>query len=210
VYLQRNLAAHVAQTKHVLRKTVLKELSEVDSTKAASLGGGPGVECLALADSLEGTECRKLTFSSFDIEASWRSFFDDLTSTIGGRFKTLQLGAKFVSRNIIEQGTKNQYDVVFVPWVLSELGVGMIPTFVEHAVNACRIGGHVVVLERKESNLGATVVTAFQASDSVTRVFDAEDEVQGHCGVTVPQSVCEKFKPKLNYQSLYYAFRRDG
>jgi len=163
-----------------------------------------------LADSLEGTECRKLTFRSFDIEASWRAFFDDLTSTLGGSFKTLELGAKFVYRNIIEQGTKNQYDVVFVPWVLSELGTGTIPAFVEHAVNACRVGGHVVVLERKESNLGATVIAAFQASDSVTRVFDDEDEVQGHCGVSVPQGVCDKFKPKLNYQSLYYAFRRDS
>lgn len=211
VYLQRNLAAHVAQTKAVINKTVLASLGAHRKVKAASLGGGPGIECIALADILNanGCEgCEELAFRNFDIEDSWRQYFTDLTSKLDPLLENLSFDPRFIRRNFLKRSTDARYHVVFVPWVLSEVGANAIPTFADHAISACENGGHVVVLERRETDLGSTIIEAFENTGKSARVFGAEDEVQGHCGISFPQVIGDQFKPKFNYQSSYYVFQR--
>ncbi len=44
VYLVRYFAAHVAQTEGLVRDFILPQVKELDTIKALSLGGGPGVD----------------------------------------------------------------------------------------------------------------------------------------------------------------------
>jgi len=208
VYLQRYLAAHVAQTKSVIEKTILGAIRILDTVKAASFGGGPGVECIALSDLLNDIGCQKLRFRSFDIEDSWQAYFNDLSETFGKMLDNLSLDSRFIHQNILKRPTDARYHVVFVPWVLSELDTGTIPAFVNSAISACETGGHVVVLERKESNLGQIIVDTFKDIEGVSRIFPSENSVDGWCGISFDDDHKNRFKVQLNYQSLYYVFQR--
>jgi hypothetical protein len=199
----------VAQTRDVISKTVLGDLQTLDKVKAASLGGGPGAECIALADILDDNGCQELRFRSFDIEESWRAYFDVLSQRFGAALENLVLDSRFIRRNLLVRPTDVRYDVVFVPWVLSEVGEATVPVFANRAISACKNGGHVVVLERKESDLGQVIIHAFENIDGVSRVFSAGNSVKGWCGIFFDDVHRDEFKARLNYQSLYYVFQLD-
>ncbi len=208
VYLQRLLACHVVQTKRVLQRTVLDDLSQKASVCATSVGGGPGVECLALADVLNDNRVAKLQFVNFEVESTWKPIFDDLAGHFDNILESTKIVPRFVCRDFTIERAKNLYDIVFVPWVISELKGREVLSLVSNAVDACDAGGFVVILERQQDDLGHLILEAFSGMDGVAREFDEDESVNGNCGIQFPEAIRKRFEPKFNYNSLYYVFRK--
>lgn len=211
VYLQRNLACHVVQTRRVLEKTVLNAFSDVEALRATSLAGGPGVELLALADSLADTSVKKLRFVNFDIEATWKEPFTDLVSEFSKLIEAPAISSQFCCRDFSQGGTtKHQYDIAFVPWVLSELAEPAVPHFVESAAAACVDGGYVIVLERPEDKYRDLILREFGQCPQMERVHDNSDELSANCYVTFPDAIKATFGPKHDYHTFYFVFQKHG
>ncbi len=208
VYLQRYLACHVAQTRDVLRRTVLYELSQKTSVSATSVGGGPGIECLALAEVLDENGVGRLRFVNYDSEPTWKPLFDDLAEHFDIILNTTKLIPRFISRDFTDDGANRLYDIVFLPWVISEVGETEVSVFISNAVDACEAGGFVVVLERPEEYLRQLILDTFSRIAGIAREFDEYDSVEGNCYISFPETIKDEFGPKFDFHSFYYVFRK--
>jgi hypothetical protein len=154
---------------------------------------------------------RKLKFVSFDLEASWKGLFDDLMLKLKNDPSwRIETDSNCIKRDLTTYEPRDRYDIVFISWVLSELKKSSdMNDMLHNALTACKDGGYIMVLERTEANMRQRIIDYFNEIPEVKRKYRNMDVVSGHCGVHHPQSIVDKFSPKLSYDSNDYIYKKN-
>jgi hypothetical protein len=208
VYLIRYLASQVKQVQFAIDSSVLETIGARQTITLASLGGGPGTEVIAMMDTLRNTNNQHaLDFDSFEIEPSWKPIFDDLTTRFAQRMPNLTLRARFRSHNVSGgiQALTNQYDVVFVSWLLSELADQGRITVLGRLAQLLKSDGLAVIADRPEASL-ISRVNQIIAGEPDLMVVESDTQTE-HCGVTFPNDVRTAYQVKLWANTHYWVLQ---
>ena len=209
VYLWRYFSTHVAQTEHPLLKHVSVHLGKLKTIKALSVGGGPGTEAIALMDQLNDCDgYQNITFHNLEYEQSWEPIYLDLVNQFAKYVGNVSVTPKFrqfdASVPLIQGIDDSNYDIVFLPWVLSEMKTtAEIRILLQRAADTTRNEGYTIITDRIEENL------IDQISKHVTELgayylIEENRECKSYAGILFPDELKEIFKPKLNYQTAYW------
>lgn len=217
VYLVRFLATHVNSTGLVIAENLQAAIGAKDSLTVVSLGGGPGIEALALMDGLSKYDSKRTVwFENVDLETSWERVYLDI----------VQRFAKMVGESVHIDSCFSQYDVttplgggylpdgmgecdvVFVPWVLSHIDKRHWPAVLGNARDLSRPGGHVVVTDRVQQALVKEICTVVGTEGWHLRKHDTM--LKKHCGVSVPDEIQKLFHVELSCSTAYWVLQKDS
>jgi hypothetical protein len=206
-YVLKLMCSHVAHTIEPALMA-LKQCGQSSPLRVLGLGGGPGTEALALLDALAqerkaGLPARDLLFHNCDIEPSWEPYFRDIMkrySSVTGinvtpSFQRLDLAKGFRA--------PSPFDIVFVPWVLSELPDERKGTVVTQAAAIARL---LVVTERVQSSMTSEIDRLLCALPGWVRVGSKQDH-RSWAGVSFPEEIAREFTPQFSFRTAYWVMR---
>ena len=166
------------------------------------------MEALALMYQLRASDqARKLLFDNVDGEPSWESVYVDLTQTLSKWVPKVELEARFFQLDISREIKGDRYEVVFVPWVLSELDLSCWDTMLTLAVALACPGGCLVLMDRPEPAL-VSRVCEWTASAQGCSLVEHSPEWEKHCGLQIPDDLRDHFWVQLNCSTAYWVLSK--
>ncbi len=184
---------------------VATRLNQRPYLSCASFGGGPGVELVALVESLNGTGL--LDFYCVDLEPRWQAQFVDLAPmhiahSAAGR---LQVRHGFYNHDACQHPW--QHDVVFLPWICSACNDQVHDWLV---ASACRCAREmVIVTDRTQPATLARLDRAIQAQRG-WQIIHQDDRITAHAGHSFPTAIVDQFeyKPRYSYETAFRVLAR--
>lgn len=208
VYLIRFLVSHTKQTCDLIEKTIIADLAKYPNLSAISLGGGPGVEALALITQLNNFDRKyELLFDNVDRESSWKPIYRDLVQTFLKWIDNVNINARFFELDIAEGISASKYDVVFIPWVLSEMGDEGRAKILGSARDVTRPNRYVVVTDRPQPDLVGVISSAIDEIHDWDLV-DHNGKCVKHCGVHFPDDIQQRFRAQVQYSNAYWILKK--
>jgi len=208
VYLIRFLITHTKQTCDLIRRTIISDIAKIPNLFVVSFGGGPGVEALALMELLRHYDGKyDFVFDNVDRELSWQPIYQDLVRTFSGWIKNVDVNPRFSQIDVTGDFLAKQYDIVFVPWILSELDKEGRHRVLSRARDLTQPSKYVVVTDRPESALIRKIsesITSIQAWD----VIKSEPKFKKHCGIHFPDDLRAKFRAQVEYSTAYWVLKK--
>ena len=214
VYVIRYLAAHTVQLEESVSKCFGEQMTEKTVIRGASLGGGPGVEAIALMNQLRSSERNHtVVFHNFDRENSWRPIYFDLLKRFAGHLENICVRPVFRLLNFpivkLKAPDHKPYHIVFVSWILSELdGQEMRSKLLEQVLGSACDEGYIVIADRTEGGLIEQIGQLVERTEGCN-LLDCNLEHEGNCHeVDFPREIWDAFGPQANYSTAYWVLRK--
>jgi hypothetical protein len=212
VYLIRLLAAQITQTQVPIRIHLINDLRDKSKISAISLGGGPGTEAIALMNELSswGSNCH-LEFVNVDNISGWKPIYKDLVNFFAEKTTNIKLNAKFMQFDVSITGYKSDrfYDLVFISWILSHIPQLNRARVLRTARDLAKLHGHILVSERKEEAVVKDTSNLLKGISKLT-LLELEKETSGHCGISFPDEIYDKFRVRVSCDSNYWLLQKTG
>lgn len=194
-YLIRYFARQFAQSDFLISCDTLTDIKSKPNLSAISLGGGPAPEAIALINGLSSFEGEyNLFFDNIDCEASWENIYYDICNQFLNYVKNIKLKIGFSCYDVTGYVSEKQYDVVFISWVLSEVGEQESSKILEVARNMATPQGYILVMDRYEPPFVSRISTLVNAAQGLTLV-EHETKKYVHSVVDFPQDIMDTFTP---------------
>jgi len=208
VYLVRFLISHTKQTCDLIRRTIVPDIAKIANLFVISFGGGPGVEALALMELLRHYDGRyDFVFDNVDRELSWQPIYQDLVQAFSGWVNNVRVTPQFSQIDVTEGFKAHEYDIVFIPWILSELDKEGRHRVLSRARDLTQPSKYVVVTDRPELDLISKI------SESITSIQDwelieSDTGFKGWCGAHFPDEIQKAFWVQLTYRTAYWVLKK--
>ena len=214
VYLWRYLSTHIAQTEPPLLRPAAEKLCGKEEVKAMSVGGGPGTEAIALINQLNNSvDFQNITFHNLEFEQSWESIYFDLVMLFTKFVDNISITPAFLqfdaSAPLIQIISESDYDIVFLPWILSEMKTsGERRILIQRAIDATCPEGFTLITDRIEEAL-IEDISSFVNGLADCNLIEVNKECVSYAGISFPPDLVEIFKPKLNYRTAYWVLQKN-
>ncbi|MCJ7604877.1 MAG: hypothetical protein MUO19_02440, partial [Dehalococcoidales bacterium] len=192
---------------------VSEHLGKLDTVKALSIGGGPGTETIALMNQLNGCEGNQnITFCNLEYEQSWEPIYLDLVDQFTHFTSSVSITPEFrqfdASAPLFQQINESDYDIVFIPWILSELKSSTERRMLlQRVAGVICMNGHLIVTDRIEEAL-MDEISKYAAELKDFNLIEENRDCKSHAGISFPSELLEIFKPKLSYKTAYWVLKK--
>jgi len=214
VYVIRYLAAHTAQLRAPVSRCFGEEEAEKAVIRGASLGGGPGVEAIALINQLANSETNHtVVFHNFDRERSWKSMYLDLVEKLAENTESISVSPEFHELNSpivrFKPPDLKPYDIMFISWILSELDDQETRSrLLAQSLLAVCDRGYIIIADRTEQTLNSEI-SRFAEGTAGCDIVDCELQHAGNCHIDFPgEAIWDVFGPKASYTTAYWVLQK--
>lgn len=203
VYLFRYLARQFEQSDFVIKEHVFHNIEDKSDLSAVSLGGGAAPEALALMNQLSSCEGDyNLSFSNIDCEASWEEIYHHISRQFASYIENVKLKTGFSCRNATSYVSEKRYDMVFISWLLSDMGEHDNSNVMDVARNLVASPGYVLVMDRDEDALVTKISGLINEAQGLTLLEHQREHV--HSIVDFPPNIKDLFGPDLGCDFVYW------
>lgn len=208
VYLLRFLVSHTKQTCDLIEETIISDIAKSADLSSVSFGGGPGVEAFALMEQLSKRDgAYNLLFDNIDRESSWKPIYLDLVQAFSSWITKVKINPRFSQLDVTSKFSATTYDIVFVPWIISEMEDEVAQTVLTKARDLARPGRYVVITDRPESDLVGRVSAIVEKIQGWS-LINGKAECVSYCGVQFPDEIRDAFWVQLKYSTAYWVLQK--
>ena len=207
IYLVRYFATQFAQCDFLIRAYLLTDIVKKSKMAVVSLGGGPSPELLALLNELQDRAGNyEISFLNLDGEPSWKTIYIDLANYFT-KAGNIIVRTAFNSVDITKYVSTSKYDIVFIPWLLSEIDKRNRKQIIELARDITISKGFVIITDRSEETLISDISNIINKTNGIT--LEEQAALHGlYCGVSFPDNIAELFKVRLKSYANYWILRK--
>lgn len=206
LYLVRYLARQFEQSDLLIRTHILHDIESKPNLSAVSLGGGPAPEVIALMNELHICgENYNVSFDNIDCEASWEPIYHDLAYRFAKRVKNVKLKTGFSASDVTSHVSAKQYDIVFISWLLSDMGGQDSSNVLEVAKNLATPLGYILIMDRDESPLIAKISALVNETRGLMLL--EHDSRYVHSIVNFPPDITDTFAPDFGCDFAYWVLQ---
>jgi hypothetical protein len=207
-YLIGYYPTQFTQYEYLIREYLLPYITKKTNLTALSMGGGPSPELLALLNELHSSGiAHELSFFNVDREPSWKTIYLDLANYLVKINRNINLTAEFIPSDIINYSINWQFDIVFIPWVLSEIEENYRLYLIKHAIELTTTQGLMLLTDRVEDALIDSISNKVEKSDGI--IIERIGTISGMwCGISFPEETRNLYGIRCVSTAAYWVLKK--